>query len=116
MPPTVSPTSTVPEASAALHALPQTPAHSHGTPARSTALWLLLLAATALTWVAGERGSSGPLIVTLLAVLSFAKGSVVILDFMALRRAPLMWRVLTLGWMALIWALIGLAYWNGMPT
>lgn len=95
-----------------------TPAHTHthGTPARATVLWLLLIAATVLTWLVGERGASGALVVAFLAVLSFAKGSVVILEFMALRRAPLMWRVLTLGWMALIWALIGLAYWNGMPT
>lgn len=114
MPPTVSPATAALEDSVPLHTLPNP--HTHGTPARSTVLWLLLLAATVLTWVVGERGSSGPLIVTLLAVLSFAKGSVVILDFMALRRAPLMWRVLTLGWMGLIWALIGLAYWNGMTT
>ncbi|PKO50020.1 MAG: hypothetical protein CVU28_13910 [Betaproteobacteria bacterium HGW-Betaproteobacteria-21] len=89
---------------------------THGNPTRATILWLLLIVATVLTWAVGERGSSGVLIVAFLAVLSIAKGSVIILDFMALRRAPLMWRVLTLGWMALVWALIGLAYWNGMPT
>lgn len=90
--------------------------HTHGTPARATVLWLLLIVATVLTWVVGERGASGAHIVAFLAALSFAKGSVVILDFMALRHAPLMWRVLTLGWMALIWALIGFAYWNAIPS
>lgn len=88
----------------------------HGSAARATLLWLVLVAATLLTWAVGERGSAGPHVAALLAVVSCVKGGMVILDFMALRHAPPMWRALTLGWLVLTWALIGLAYWNGMPT
>jgi hypothetical protein len=91
-----------------------THASSHGTPARATVIWLLLLAATALAWSVGERGAAGPAIAGLLFVVAFAKGALVILDYMALRRAPLLWPVLTLGWMAAVCVLIGLAYWKGL--
>ncbi|ATE59702.1 cytochrome C oxidase subunit IV family protein [Thauera sinica] len=86
----------------------------HGTPRRATVLWLLLIAATLLTWGMGATDVAGRLTILLLAVLSFWKGSVVILDFMALRHAPLLWRALTLGWMILVWALIAIAYWKGI--
>lgn len=95
---------------AAAHAAHPVPPSS----ARSTCLWLLLIAATLLTWQLGERGADGPRVVALLLAVACAKGSVVILDFMALARAPLLWRLLTLGWLALVCALIGLAYWKGM--
>lgn len=86
----------------------------HGTPRRATILWLLLVAATLLTWAMGTSALAGKATIALLAVLSFWKGSVIILDFMALRHAPLLWRALTLGWMILVWAVIGIAYWKGL--
>jgi hypothetical protein len=86
----------------------------HGTPRRTTLLWAALLVATLLTWWVGEDGATGPAIVALLAVISIVKGSIIILDFMALRHAPLMWRLITLGWISLVWVLIGLAYWKGL--
>ncbi|MBS0544039.1 MAG: cytochrome C oxidase subunit IV family protein [Proteobacteria bacterium] len=86
----------------------------HGTPRRATILWLLLIAATLLTWGLGAADVAGHLTILVLAVLSFWKGSVIILDFMALRHAPLLWRALTLGWMILVWAVIALAYWKGI--
>ncbi len=108
MPPPPHPPLAHPERAPAADAL-------HGSPRRATVLWLGLLAATLLTWAVGEGGAAGPAVVTVLAVVSLAKGAAVILDFMALRHAPLLWRALTLGWMALIWALIALAYWSGLP-
>ncbi|AWI74933.1 hypothetical protein CEW83_06600 [Parazoarcus communis] len=89
------------------------PAVMHGTPRRATLLWAALTVATLLTWWVGEGGAAGPAIVALLAAISIIKGSIVILDFMALRHAPLMWRLITLGWITLVWVLIGLAYWKG---
>lgn len=86
----------------------------HGTPRRATLLWAALIVATLLTWWVGEGGAAGPVIVALLAAISIIKGSIVILDFMALRHAPLMWRLITLGWITLVWVLIGLAYWKGL--
>ncbi|THF57212.1 cytochrome C oxidase subunit IV family protein [Pseudothauera rhizosphaerae] len=82
---------------------------------RSTVLWGLLIVATAFTWAVGEGGAGGPVIAALLLGVALLKGAAVILDFMALARAPLLWKLLTLGWLALVCALIGLAYWKGMP-
>ncbi len=89
--------------------------HTHGTPARATLLWLLLVAATLLTWSIGEKNAAGMGILALLALISLAKGCVIILDFMALRHAPLLWRIIVVGWMVLVWLLIGAAHWSGLP-
>ena len=86
----------------------------HGTPQRALVIWLFLIAATILAWAIGERGMGGPAIVALLFVLAFVKGSLVILDFMAVRHAPHLWRWVTLGWLGAVCALIGLAYWKGL--
>jgi hypothetical protein len=87
---------------------------THGTPRRATILWLALIAATLASWALGATGAGGPAIVGLLAALSLWKGSVIILDFMALRHAPMLWRALVLGWMVLVWAVIGIAYWKAL--
>lgn len=86
----------------------------HGTPQRALTIWLFLIAATILAWAIGERGMAGPAIVALLFVLAFVKGSLVILDFMAVRHAPRMWRYVMLGWLGAVCTLIGLAYWTGL--
>ena len=44
-------------------------------------------------------------------VIAFVKGRLVILDFMELRDAPMMWRVLLEGWLIVVASLILLAYW-----
>lgn len=87
---------------------------THGTPQRATAIWIGLITATGLTWLLGERGASGPAIAAMLLAIAFVKGALIILDYMALRRAPLMWPTIALGWMTLVCALIGLAYWKGL--
>ncbi|THF65576.1 hypothetical protein E6C76_08330 [Pseudothauera nasutitermitis] len=88
---------------------------THSPNRRSTVLWVLLLAATVFTWAVGENGAGGPAIAALLLGVAALKGAAVILDFMAVGRAPLLWKALTLGWLALVCALIALAYWKGMP-
>jgi hypothetical protein len=73
--------------------------------------WLVLLIATGITWYLGEAGAAGtPAIVAMLAI-AFVKGRLVILDFMELRGAPFLWRVLLEGWLILVSTLILLAYW-----
>ncbi len=88
---------------------------THGTPARATWVWLLLIVATLLTLGIGERGSAGLGIVAILAAISLIKGSAIILDYMALRHAPMFWRIIVIGWMIVIWSLIAIAYWTGAP-
>ena len=76
-------------------------------------VWLLMLAATLATWALGEGGVAGTAAVLLMLGLACLKGVLVILDFMELRHAPLLWRILLLGWLAIVTVLIVLCYWIG---
>jgi caa(3)-type oxidase subunit IV len=76
-------------------------------------VWLVMLAATLATWALGEGGASGTWSVLVMLALACAKGVLVILDFMELRHAPVLWRILLLGWLSLITVLIVLFYWIG---
>ena len=76
-------------------------------------IWLLMLAATATTWALGEGGAGGRGAMLIMLALAFVKGVLVIDDFMELRHAPLLWRVLLIGWLGLVTALIVLSYWIG---
>ena len=79
--------------------------------------WLLLLLLTAATFWIGESGLAGHGSMALTAVLfalTFAKGLVVILDFLELRHAPPLWRWLVLVWLALVLGGIVLAYWMSL--
>ena len=76
-------------------------------------VWLIMLAATLTTWILGSGGASGTWAVLVMLTLAWVKGVLVILDFMELRHAPLLWRILLLGWLSLITALIVLFYWIG---
>lgn len=96
------------------HALSHAP--SHGTPRRAAAIWIALIAGTLLTWTVGERGEAGAAITALLFAIAFVKGALIILDYMALRRAPRLWQFVTLGWLTVVCAAIGLAYWKGLPA
>ena len=73
--------------------------------------WLVLMIATAITWYLGEVGAAGTGAIVGMLLIAFVKGRLVILDFMELRNAPRMWRLLLEGWMLLVGSLILLAYW-----
>ena len=80
-------------------------------------IWLFLLAATVVTFSLGESGLAGRAgVVSLLVMfgLAYTKGILVILDFMELRHAPLLWRVLLVGWLSLVVVAIALAWWLGL--
>lgn len=77
-------------------------------------IWLVLLAATVVTWWLGESGlasSAGAASVLLMFALAFVKGWLIIMDFMELRHAPALWRRVMVGWLAGVIALILLAWW-----
>ena len=73
--------------------------------------WLVLMVATVITWDLGEVGAAGTSAIVAMLLIAFIKGRLVILDFMELREAPRMWRVLLEGWLILVSSLILLAYW-----
>ena len=76
--------------------------------------WLVLMVATAITWYLGEVGAAGTSAIVAMLLIAFIKGRLVILDFMELREAPRMWRVLLEGWLILVSGLILLAYWMSL--
>lgn len=79
-------------------------------------LWLLLLAATGLTYWLGESGQLGHarmVPVFIIFGVSFFKGLAVINDFMELRYAPALWRNLLVGWLGFVISMTLLAYWLG---
>ena len=79
-------------------------------------IWLILLAATGVTFWLGESGLSGQAgmaPVLLMFALAFVKALLVMLEFMELRHAPALWRRLLLAWLVLVTAGIVLAYWIG---
>jgi len=73
--------------------------------------WLALIVATSITWYLGEVGAAGTLSIVAMLAIAFFKGRLVVLDFMELRGAPLLWRLLLEGWLILVSSLILLAYW-----
>lgn len=80
-------------------------------------IWLALLAATGVTYWLGESGNpdeigAGPVFIMLTLVL--LKGLWVIYDFMELRHAPRLWRILVVGWLGVVTSLIALAYLLGL--
>jgi hypothetical protein len=80
-------------------------------------IWGILLAATALTYWLGESGLAGSAGMTpVLAMfgLAFVKGLLVIYDFMELRRAPVLWRLLLVGWLFFVTSMVVLAYYVGL--
>ncbi len=79
-------------------------------------IWLILLAATGVTYWLGEgglSGSAGMAPVLLMFALAFVKALLVMLDFMELRHAPVLWRRILVGWLVLVTSGIVLAYWVG---
>lgn len=77
-------------------------------------IWIALLVATVLTWGIGRTGHTGTAAVVAILLIAAVKGWMIIQDFMALRRVTLLWRMLVLGWLILVLAIILLAYWLGL--
>jgi len=79
--------------------------------------WIVLLIATAITYWLGESGTAGTAGSTaVFAMLGLAliKGRLVVYDFMELRHAPTLWKILLLGWLGFVLGMIVLAYWMGI--
>ena len=83
---------------------------------RLDAIWVVLLAATTLTWWLGEHpdAAMGAALASVVLALAGLKGCLIILDYMELRHAPALWRRLLLGWLAFTLALVlTAALWHG---
>jgi cytochrome c oxidase subunit IV len=83
------------------------PAASH-----ATVVWLVLIAATGLSWWLVERHALTAQVATTAALCIAAfKSRLVLLHFMELRTAPLLWRLLFEAWALLCVGFIVGGYW-----
>jgi hypothetical protein len=75
---------------------------------RITIIWLMLLGITMLTWKTGNAGSgvAGGLPGSVVLVVAFIKVRWVLLDFMEVRHAPRLLRVLVECWVVLLCAIL----------
>ncbi|MGB6765602.1 cytochrome C oxidase subunit IV family protein [Mycobacterium sp.] len=77
-----------------------------GVPARTTAIWLILILASFLTWWLGTNDSrdqlSDRVMIAAVVVIAFLKAYLVGMEFMEVRGAPAVLRGLLTGWMGLL--------------
>ena len=79
-------------------------------------IWVFMVIATLITFTLGESGltqmgnawTEGEMF-----LLAYAKGVMVILDFMELKHAPTIWRIVLMGWATVTVLGIVLAWWMG---
>ncbi len=71
---------------------------------RVTAIWLMLIAATLISWTMGQGDWLGSVRRTSIAIIliAFLKIRYVILDFMHLRGAPLIMRIIAECWVVVV--------------
>ena len=77
---------------------------------------LILLAATIAAFWMRNDGLVGLSIGISTLAIAWFKGRLVVLDFMELRHAPLIWRALIEGWLLLVSGLILLFYFLGQSV
>lgn len=69
---------------------------------RTTAVWVLLVAATLVSWQLGTHGADPKIATSIIMVVAFVKIRLVGLYFMELRDAPLPLRLLFEGYCAVV--------------
>ncbi|RJF89411.1 hypothetical protein D3874_22565 [Oleomonas cavernae] len=69
---------------------------------RASRSWLFLVLATSATFWLSVDGLAGPALGAGTLGIAYLKGRLIILDFMDLRRAPLLYRGLVEGWLLLV--------------
>jgi heme/copper-type cytochrome/quinol oxidase subunit 4 len=80
--------------------------------ARATAIWLLLLSVTGLSWWLVEHHSVSARIASTAALAMAAfKVRLVFLHFMELHTAPLRWRLVFEAWVIVFFGIILRGYW-----
>ncbi|TQK31520.1 cytochrome C oxidase subunit IV family protein [Arthrobacter sp. SLBN-53] len=77
---------------------------------RAGASWLLLVAATVLSWAVGAEHGTGSLVAVLVLGIAAVKVRLVGLDFMELRHAPIALRAAFEAYCVGLWALLSALY------
>ena len=77
---------------------------------RATATWLLLVAATVLSWAVGAEHGTGSMVAVAVLAIAAIKVRYVGLDFMELRHAPILLRAAFEGYCVGMWAILSALY------
>lgn len=76
--------------------------------------WLILLIATVAAFWMRDDGLVGLSIGLSTLAIAWFKGRLVVLDFMELRHAPILWRTLIEGWLLLVTGCLFVGYYVGL--
>lgn len=79
-----------------------------------TAIWLVLVALTIVTFSLGEAGMSGKAVMLTLLAITMIKSQLVANYFMALRKTKFLWRAIMFGYFIIVGGLIAMAYLMGL--
>ena len=80
--------------------------------ARSTYVWLALIAVTVVSWSVGAEHGAGSTVAVVVLALALVKVRFVGLDFMELRTAPQMLRGAVEAYCVILWAVLaGMYFW-----
>ena len=79
-----------------------------------TAIWLVLVALTIVTFSLGEAGMSGKSVMLTLLAITMIKSQLVANYFMALRKTKFLWRAIMFGYFIIVGGLIAMAYLMGL--
>lgn len=83
---------------------------------RATAVWLLLVGATGLSWAFGHGfgfGADFRYGTSAVIIIAFIKLRMVFLEFMELRHAPMALRLAFEGWTVVVCSCLIFLYWSG---
>ncbi len=81
----------------------------------STAIWLVLVALTIVSFCIGETGMQGQDVMLTLLAITMIKSQLVANYFMGLYKTKLLWRGIMFSYFVIVGGLIALAYLKGIP-
>lgn len=81
----------------------------------ATAIWLVLVVLTIVSFCLGETGMQGKEIMLLLLAITMVKSQLVANYFMGLKSTRLLWRGIMFGYFVVVGGLIAVAYLKSIP-
>ncbi|KAA3641385.1 MAG: hypothetical protein DWP95_06915 [Proteobacteria bacterium] len=73
-------------------------------------VWLMLVLLTLITYGLSFIDANGTAIMMILMVVAFAKGVMIIRDYMELKGVSLLWKLIMYGWLSIVCLAIVVAY------
>lgn len=80
-----------------------------------TAIWMVLVVLTILSFWFGETGQSGKGVMLMLLAITMVKSQLIAHYFMGLSKTRLLWRSIMFFYFVIVGSLIAMAYLKGIP-